>query len=69
MPYSKSVALIGSIALASIAQIHGFHRCYVNEWGTGILMCVTLGGCWIWSIVDWLNIGRVRVLKISCLMK
>ena len=58
MPYSKAVALVGSIALA-ICEIHGFHRCYVGEWGTGILMCLTLGGCWIWSIIDWLNIDKV----------
>jgi len=58
-PYDKTVALIGSIALAWVFGIHGFHRFYVGDVGLGIAMCLTCGGCCIWSIIDWVNIEQI----------
>jgi len=58
-PYDKGTALFGSLGLAWFAGIHGFHRCYVGETGLGLLQCLTCGGCWSWSIVDWINMERI----------
>ena len=58
-PYDTGVALFGSLGFAFLAGVHGFHRCYVGDAGLGVLQCLTCGGCWIWSIVDWINIESI----------
>jgi len=58
-PYDKTVALVGSIALAWFFGFHGFHRFYVGEIGLGIAQCITCGGCCIWSIIDWINMEHI----------
>lgn len=58
-PYSTSTALIGSVVMSCAFGIHGFHRCYVGDGGLGFLQCITCGGCWIWSIIDWLNMDQI----------
>lgn len=34
----------------------GVHRFYVGKIGTGILQLITLGGCGIWTLVDFVMI-------------
>ena len=34
----------------------GVHRFYAGKIGTGILQLITLGGCGIWTIIDFIMI-------------
>ena len=34
----------------------GAHRFYVGKIGTGILQLITLGGCGIWTLVDFIMV-------------
>ena len=34
----------------------GIHRFYAGKIGTGILQLITLGGCGIWAIIDFIMI-------------
>ena len=34
----------------------GIHRFMVGKVGTGILMIITLGGCGIWTLIDFIVI-------------
>lgn len=34
----------------------GIHRFYAGKTGTGILQLLTLGGCGIWTIIDFVMI-------------
>ncbi len=54
--YDTGFALILSVCLAIFAGIHGGHRFYTGEIGLGIAQCITCGGCWVWSIIEWINI-------------
>jgi len=38
--------------LCLIGGTLGLHRFYVGKIGTGIIMLLTLGGLWIWVIID-----------------
>jgi len=58
-PYDKSTALIIGIAVTFLTGIHGGLRFYTGDVGLGILQCLTCGGCWIWSIIDWINYERI----------
>ena len=35
----------------------GVHRFYAGKIGTGILQLITLGGCGIWSLIDFVMIS------------
>lgn len=35
----------------------GVHRFYVGKTGTGILQLITLGGCGVWSLIDFIVIA------------
>jgi len=58
-PYDKSTGLIIGIAVTFLTGIHGGLRFYTGDVGIGILQCLTCGGCWIWSIIDWINYERI----------
>jgi TM2 domain-containing membrane protein YozV len=34
--------------------INGIHRFYLGKIGTGIAMLLTLGGLWIWTLIDFI---------------
>ena len=42
--------------LCLLFGIIGIHRFYVGKKGTGILMILTLGGLWIWVLIDLIKI-------------
>eukprot|EP01119_Soliformovum_irregulare_P003674 TRINITY_DN1457_c0_g1_i1.p1 TRINITY_DN1457_c0_g1~~TRINITY_DN1457_c0_g1_i1.p1 ORF type:complete len:116 (+),score=21.52 TRINITY_DN1457_c0_g1_i1:78-425(+) len=58
-PYDHGTALIGSLVLALVFGFHGFHRFYIGDIGLGCLMCLTIGGCCIWSIIEWVNMEQI----------
>ena len=33
----------------------GIHRFMVGKIGTGVLMIITLGGCGIWALIDFID--------------
>ena len=46
------VTLLLSLFLGTI----GAHRFYVGKIGTGILQLITLGGCGIWTLIDFIMV-------------
>lgn len=51
----KSTTTILAI-LPFVIQIHGIHRFYTGHIGIGIIQLLTAGGCWIWTIIDLIQI-------------
>jgi len=54
-----STALIISIFGGS----YGIDRFYIGDAGLGVAKLLTLGGCGIWTIVDWFNIQSATKKK------
>jgi TM2 domain-containing membrane protein YozV len=52
-PKSRLVALL----LCFFFGILGVHRFYVGKVGTGVLQLVTIGGCGIWAMIDFILIA------------
>ena len=46
------ITLLLCLFLGSI----GVHRFYAGKIGTGILQLITLGGCGIWTLIDFIMI-------------
>jgi len=53
---------IASLLLCFFLGTLGIHRFYVGKIGTGILMILTLGGLYIWQLIDLILIivGQFR---------
>mmetsp|Transcript_26281 Transcript_26281/g.37009 ORF Transcript_26281/g.37009 Transcript_26281/m.37009 type:complete len:181 (-) Transcript_26281:80-622(-) len=58
-PYDRDTALWLSIGGACLFGVHGVHRCYTGDAGLGVCQCLTCGGCWIWSIIEWISIEQI----------
>jgi len=49
---TKSKTVLSIIWLFGLGQC-GVDRCYMGNWCLGILKGITLGGCGIWHLIDW----------------
>jgi len=58
-PYNQTTAIVASAVSACLCGIHGVHSCYLDQPGKGIIQCLTFGGCWIWTIIDWVNMEHL----------
>jgi len=58
-PYDKTTAVAIGLGVAFLTGIHGGMRFYIGDVGIGVAQCITCGGCWIWSIIDWINYEAV----------
>ncbi len=58
MPTNKSN--VNAFLLCSILGIFGIHRFYVGKYCTGILQLLTLGGLFIWAMIDWVIIIKEK---------
>ena len=47
---------LATLLLCLFVGTLGIHRFYVGKVGTGILQLITLGGCGIWTIIDFIMI-------------
>lgn len=48
--------ILPAFLLCFFLGIFGAHRFYVGKIGTGILQLVTLGGFFIWALIDFIMI-------------
>ena len=46
-----------ALLLSLFLGVFGVHRFYVGLTGTGIAQLLTLGGCGIWSFIDFIQIA------------
>lgn len=53
-PRSRTVTLV--LALLGFSFVCGLHRLYAGKWVTFILQLITVGGLFIWQIIDIVRI-------------
>jgi len=58
-PYDLTAAMILCFAPALVFCIHGCHRCYLGDVCIGTCQCLTLGGCGIWSLIDFFSLPQM----------
>ena len=47
---------ITSLLLCWFLGVFGIHRFYLGHTASGVLQLLTLGGCGIWTLIDFINI-------------
>ena len=47
---------LATFLLCWFLGVFGIHRFYVGKTVSGIVMLITLGGCGIWAVIDWIII-------------
>jgi TM2 domain-containing membrane protein YozV len=56
MPGVSEKRIVPALLLCFFFGIFGAHRFYVGKTGTAIIQLFTLGGCGIWTLVDFIMI-------------
>ena len=57
-PKKKLTVLLLAIFLGGL----GIHRFYVGKTGTGLIQLFTLGGCFVWALIDIVMIATGKFL-------
>ena len=55
-PEYKSRKFLDTLLLSWFLGIYGIHRFYTGYFAIGIVQLLTLGGCGIWSVIDFISI-------------
>ena len=52
----KKRSYVATLLLSYFLGVFGIHRFYTGYIGIGIAQLLTLGGCGIWALIDFINI-------------
>ena len=62
---NPTTALILSLFLGTV----GIDRFYIGDTGLGVAKLFTIGGLWIWTIVDWFLIMKATRTKNAAVIR
>ena len=55
-PVNKPRKFLDTLLLSWFLGIYGIHRFYTGYYAIGVVQLLTLGGCGIWSMIDFVSI-------------
>ena len=55
-PINKTRKFLDTLLLSWFLGVYGIHRFYTGYYAIGIVQLLTLGGCGIWSMIDFVSI-------------
>ena len=55
-PVNKTRKFLDTLLLSWFLGIYGIHRFYTGYYAIGVIQLLTLGGCGIWSMIDFVSI-------------